>query len=578
VRSPLRFPLLVAVVYALVAALTAAPARAQNRGVEAQARALQKKAMEEDYLTVDFDKATEKLNSALQKCGTDKCGAPLRATLKRDLATVQSAAGKKDDAIANLVEGLKIDPTLQLDPNFKTKELEALFAEAKKRAAGGTSGGTTPATGGAQPSGDFTHTPVPEQAVRTPVPVYAEYGGSEQLAKVVVKYKGFGMTEFKAVDLTKMGNGWGGTIPCADVQLGDLQYYLQGFNAANDPVATAGDRNNPYKVPIKKTIAGEAPHLPGQAAPTQCAETGECPPDFPGCPKTGAAGGVTTKGEGEDCEDDNQCTSGKCKDNKCTAPEEGATGGKPKLRRIWVGILGSWDFPLLGSANDVCKLHPSSPTDTTNNAEPINDGWYCVNSDGSDYPNRPPASGAQNTAIQLGKDDKVQGGLAPGSIRLMLSFDYAINYNILVGLRAGYVLNTYPGNAGSSDGKTFAPIDIEARGTYVLGPEGVAKRGLAPYLFIGGGATNVSANVSVNVSECPTGTTPPCGSPPTKSVNAWQLAGPGYVAVGGGGRLGLGPPKQAARAAILFGLKVMAAFGNGFLFIPSPEIGAQVGF
>src|SRR5215472_12157998 len=172
------------------------------------------------------------------------------------------------------------------------------------------------------------------------------------------------MTEFKTVELSKTGNGWGGTIPCADAQIGDMQYYLQGFNAANDPVATAGDRNNAYKVSIKKQISGEAPHLPGQPPPTQCAETGECPPDFPGCPKAGGTGEPTGKGEGEECEEDNQCASGKCKDNKCTAPEEGAgKGGKPKFRRIWIGVLGSWDFPLLGSADDVCKLHPTAPGD-----------------------------------------------------------------------------------------------------------------------------------------------------------------------------------------------------------------------
>ncbi len=586
-RHVLRLSILALALFALLAAFAERPAFAQSRAVEAQARALQKKAMEEDYLTVDFDKATEKLNQAIGKCGANACSAQIRAALRRDLSTVQAAAGKKDEALASMTEALKIDPGLQLDPNYKTKDLEAIYNEAKKgAAAGGGAAGGGAAGGGAAPSGDFTHTPVPEQLVRTPVPIYAEYSGSEQLERVIAKYKGYGMTEYKSVELKKMGaNGWGGTVPCADAQIGDLTYYLQGFNAQNDPVASGGDRNNPYRVHIKKDIAAEPPHLPGEPPPKQCAEAGECPPDFPGCGKgAGAEGG--TKGEGEECEEDSQCTSNKCQDGKCTAPEEGAEEGKgkPKKRRkFWVGVVGSWDFPLLGSADDVCKLNPL-------NAEPINSGgYYCVNGDGSDYPFRPSAGdhGNQNAAIQLGKDDKVQGGIAPGNIRVMVSVDYAINNNLLAGVRLGYVLNTYPGSAASNDGKTFAPVHLEARATYVIGKDALMLPGARPYVFFGAGASEFDSSVGVSVSECPNSPTMmptlPCGSPPTKSVNAWQIGGPLFVAAGGGVRLALGskdPGAPPPRSAILVGAKLTGAIGGsaGFLFIPAPELGFQFGF
>ena len=60
-----------------------------------------------------------------------------------------------------------------------------------------------------QPTGDFTHTPVNEQAVNTPVPLYVEYSGSEHVASVVVKYKAPGGSEWKKVTLGQMGSGWG---------------------------------------------------------------------------------------------------------------------------------------------------------------------------------------------------------------------------------------------------------------------------------------------------------------------------------------------------------------------------------
>ena len=134
----------------------------------------------------------------------------------------------KDKGAANFIEALKIEATLALDPDIKTKELDTAFEAARKKAG---SAATAAAPAGAAPAGDFTHTPIAGQAVRTPVPIYAEYTGSEQLEKVVAKYKGFGMTEWKQIELKKMGKGYGSEVPCMDVQQGDLQYYLQGFNA-----------------------------------------------------------------------------------------------------------------------------------------------------------------------------------------------------------------------------------------------------------------------------------------------------------------------------------------------------------
>ena len=100
--SALAFALL-----ALLIVLRPGVARAQSRVNEGAARALEKKAMEDDYLNTDFDKAAEKLNQAIAKCGTDKCGVPVRSQLKRDLAAVQSAAGHKDLALAAMTEAFK---------------------------------------------------------------------------------------------------------------------------------------------------------------------------------------------------------------------------------------------------------------------------------------------------------------------------------------------------------------------------------------------------------------------------------------------------------------------------------------
>jgi hypothetical protein len=572
-RSALRRSPAFALVAAFLLTFAAAPARAQNRAIEGQARTLQKKAMEEDYLTTEFGKAADKLNQAITKCGTTNCSPQLRALLRRDLGVVLIGgaidAAKGQEAF---VEALKLDPKVELDPDVKTKEIEQAFEQARRRAGGGAT--TAPAAGGepaAAPQGDFDHTPAAEQVQRTPLPVYAEYGGSEEVVRVIARYRGFGMTEWKTVDLKRMGQGWGGLIPCTDVMQGDVKYYLQGFNAQNDPVATAGDRNNPYVVPIKRELElGDAPALPGQAAPKQCQDTGDCPPDFPGC-KGGAQGAETVgKPEGEGCDEDDECASGKCKAGFCTAPKSKASGYK----KFWVGVHGSFDLVAVPSEERVCSLDP-------NNARPFG-AYYCV-LEGRDYPRRPTQNdptGLEARSIVPNQGNVVNGGIAPGTFRVMISADYAVNANILAGLRLGWAFNTYPGEAAGNDGRgVFAPLHAEVRGTYLIGKEVLANVGLAPYVFAGFGLQELSASVKTRVSENPEQLAPterPAGATARRvEPDAWAISGPVFVAIGGGARYAFTP-----NTAIMFApLKLTAAFGpNGLLPAISPELGVHVGF
>lgn len=549
---------------AFALAVVAPRASAQNAKVEAAAKALQKEAIEKHYLSLDFPKALATLDKAVTQCGTDKCSAALRAALRRDQGVIHVAAGDKDKGIASFVEAIKIDPNVALDPDLKNADNQAAFDAAKKQAGGG---GTGPAAPSGQPSGDFTHTPAAEQQIRTPIPIYAEYAGEEQLTKVIVRYKGFGMTEWKSVELKKMGDkGWGGQLPCADIQQGTTQYYIQGFDANNDPVATAGDRNNPYKVPVKREKVDEPPHLPGQPPPTQCADTGDCPPNFPGCKKAGpVTEGPTGKEGGEYCEEDSECKSNKCESSKCTEPKKASKGP-----RVWVGIWGAFDYSFLPSADNVCKLKS-----TKENQEPVNDAnYYCVQSDGSDYPYRLTSPGdtnprgPENSRLVLDQSDKVSGGGAFGNIRVMASIDYAATMNVLIGARLGYVLNGYPGQAGKDDGKTFPPIHVEVRGTYLIGQDALAQK-FAPYVFAGGGVSTWDASVKVSVVE----QDPATAKKTPKDVDAWHIGGPAFIVVGGGARIAFSP-----RAALMAGLRVNFAFGNSFAPSTGPEVGVVFGF
>jgi hypothetical protein len=582
--------------------------------VEKQVQVLQKKAIEEDNLNLNYPEAIKKLATGISKCGGDKCSATLKGALYRDLGAMLILGGSVDDGRSAFAKAIGLDPTLELDPAYKTPVLDGLWNEVKKKtgvAAGGGGGAetTTPPEGAVvQPTGDFAHVPPGAQLVRTPFPVYAEYLGTDKLLRVVVKYRSAGMTDWKPVELRKMSTGYGGLIPCKDVAEGKLQYYIQGFGTSEDPVAASGSRTKPFTVPIKTELLGPAPSLPDQEPPKQCAQTvggSDCPPDFPGCHATKKTAGeecarngecdsgscasgkcAEKKGEGDECDSDNECASGSCSDGKCTAQKkssgdscdsddecssnsckdgkcsEGGSSKASKVRKIWIGIAGSLDIVALPASDNVCLI------DT--NASPVNTvGYQCVDPGTSNnYP--PIVNGKRSTEANghilrgMGNrvGDAVGGGTAPANLRLTASFDYALTMNVLLGARVGYVLFTDP---AASLGAVFAPIHLEARGTFLLGKDALTKT-IAPMLLVAAGAGEFDASIGV-VVQLDTG-----GS---RQENAWVTAGPFFAAAGAGLRFLLAPT-----VATTVAVKGQGAFGGsaGFLFSVAPELGVQLGF
>jgi hypothetical protein len=277
------------------------------------------------------------------------------------------------------------------------------------------------------------------------------------------------------------------------------------------------------------------------------------------------------KDEGAECEEDTECKSQSCKMEKgaekkvCAAQDAGG-----KFARWWVGGFFSFDMVLVPGGDDVCALGKKAAAGQPPNereALPLNDppGYYCTNkNDGSDFPNRQTVD--ENNSIQLGRSDKVSGGLAAGNIRAGLSIDYALTANLLLGARLGvFFVNTYTGKAGSDDGKTLPfPFHAELRATYLLGKDALAKPGLAPMVFGGLGVSEWDAKVPVTVVFT---------NGQSREVDAWKMAGPFFIGLGGGLRYAFSP-----KAALLGGVHVNFAIGSGFVPLLGPELGMQFGF
>jgi hypothetical protein len=571
--------------------------RAADPKTERDAQALQKKAIEEDFLNVDYPAAIKKLTSAIGKCGADRCSAHVKGGLLRDLGAMQILAGNEAEGRSSFAQAVAADAALQLDPAYKNPQLEAVWADVKKKKpAAAAEGG-----GGPPPQGDFAHTPPTEALERTPLAVFVEYTASEKLARVIAKYKSASMSEWKALELQKIETGYGGLIPCKDVAVGTMSYYVQGFNAGNDPVANSGSRTQPYTVPVKAQISGSPAALPGQDPPKQCGELAgaECPPDFPGCNSKKATGEdcekdkqctsnlcvggkcAEKKAGGDDCGKDDECASGSCSDGKCTTAKkaggedcetddecdsasckngkcEGASAGN--FKRMWLGVGVSLDLYLMPGANNVCLVPiqgQNLPINTT--------GYACVDPGNNNAPFPPDVN--VDGAIRVNRADQVQGGFAHGPLALMLSFDYALNTNILLGVRAGYEVFTDP----LSTQRAFAPVHAEGRFTYLIGKDALLQS-FAPMVFFGAGVGTFDAFVPVSVFL----QSPPY-QPNPYSMNAWLSSGPGFAAAGGGVRLVLNKNKTMAATAAV---KVQGAFGGpaGFLLGFVPELGVQLGF
>jgi hypothetical protein len=171
-----------------------------------------------------------------------------------------------------------------------------------------------------------------------------------------------------------------------------------------------------------------------------------------------------------------------------------------------------------------------------------------------------------------------------------VSLDYALTQNILVGIRAGYVLFTYTAGSSTAPASPYAPFPpfhIEARFTYVIGKNALTTPGFHPVLYVGAGVGELDAKVSVRTdvdkNACPNPGNPLC--PPNYNSNnlpiggvdesAWLLGGPFFFRVGLGGRIAF-----SSRFAITIGGSFVGAVGGPAGFLPGvePQVAAQVGF
>lgn len=203
----------------------------------------------------------------------------------------------------------------------------------------------------------------------------------------------------------------------------------------------------------------------------------ECPPDFPGC--------------GDE--------SDKTDDDADQAP----------AAKNWVSLGVQQDFLLFSSEDNVCSGN-------NDYACFLGDEYYITTT------RRP-----QDTP-----GNKVSGGLARATLRVLLGYDRLFGSNLMLGARAGFA---FGGGPQAPEGAAFVPIHFELRAAYFLGKNPFARAGLRPYLALGGGLAQVDAKLDVAVVEQQ-------GEPgAVRELEAWKKTGTGFAFAGIGAQYALKP-------------------------------------
>lgn len=594
VRSVLAFFVIV-----VTAGVVARPALAAKPHAEVVATDAIAKA-EADYLAMNFASGAARLDKALRGCSPAKCSPDTQAALLRDIGTMEFRAGDRGFATKAFGDALKLQPSIDLNPSYDSPDVRAVWNATKAGVAPSAAPAAPPPPPPVvaapppppappappppppvpppptfpQPKGDFTHVPVPEQTIDTPLPVYIE-GGPAGVYHVLVRYKSSQESpdaEWMHTDLTHVGHGWGGLIPCGAVLPGTTRYFIQAYNADMDPVGSNGDAKNPYQVPIREALAGPAPHLPNHVPPRGCHEKPKpapivakaAPVPVPVAAPVESPAAQAAPAEEAKAEE---------------APE--APRALAPLHRFWFGVNVHLDFMQLPSGTGLCKLSDST-------ALPLNDKHiFCTDSSGTDFPQANAQGRIVNQALATPATSGVSdGGISPANFRIFASLDYALNSNFLVGVRGGYVLNRYPGVAAIDHNYAFSTgLYVEARVTAILGKDALRKGGFAPLAFLGGGISAFDAHTSgtatcapgtpTSVTACfPAGAGGSSAAPPPVNVNFWWSNGPAFADLGGGLRYAPVPQLGFIVAARLN----LSIGNNGVIPTLGPEVGVQLGF
>lgn len=260
VKTKLSMGVAAAVIAALVLSTGGLPPSAQaDPATEKTIKSKAREAME-NYDLMEYEDAKRLLNEAISLAKRKRLGDnPLVAHLYLHLGIVlYSGFQDVEGARVAFIDAVSINPKIQVNPAYRTGELEKLVEEARAELAGssGSSGSSDP---------DPTPAPAP---VDDGVDCDALVGISHQLvdsadsgedksisayvspelkaAKITLHYRAQGKTEFAEAAMSKRGGcGYSGVVPAAAMQGEVVHYYIGIYNDGGKLIAKKGSAASP---------------------------------------------------------------------------------------------------------------------------------------------------------------------------------------------------------------------------------------------------------------------------------------------------------------------------------------------
>lgn len=284
-------PVILASLVFLLGFQSEAVAQSQGNPQDLRAQTLIQQAIDA-YQNLDLDTANARLREALRRCGRRGCSPEVLARIHVTIG-VLALGGQNDTATAvrEFSTALQIDRTATVDANLATPEITAAFLRARRT----LRGDTAPAR--------LLHTPVVEQLVRTPVPIYIETGINGAV-RVDLYYRVPGGS-WTRVAMERVARGWGAEIPCTAVNPPAVDYYVWAFDERDVPYAEAGNDEAPLRVNVVTRRTRPAPSMPGRLPPERCRDANQ-PSD-----------------EGESCAHTSDCATGLvCQAGTCVRPQQ----------------------------------------------------------------------------------------------------------------------------------------------------------------------------------------------------------------------------------------------------------------
>jgi len=306
-KRSFRPAILTVLAVVFLCATTSATAVAQDQAAIEKLVQLNKKAMD-DYDTADFDVAKKSLLEA-EKVGK-RAGLESHPIMARTYVHLGALywMGYKDNKKAQHYMGkaLDIQNDIKLDKNLTSSSLKQLFAKVQEQRGGapvdeeapaddassttkkkgrGPVEETVPATDAESSSSDESsgkrkkskksggasddvepELPASIQALDCPyadetllakkVTLRCAAAANLGVEKVLLFYKGFEMSAFETLEMTKSSKGWWqATIPKKRVEGKSLQFYFEGNDASDKPVVSNGRAESPNVMLIVETLS-----------------------------------------------------------------------------------------------------------------------------------------------------------------------------------------------------------------------------------------------------------------------------------------------------------------------------------